>query len=112
MRARPPISGAEGAMANTYVLRVGRIVAMLLVATLSFGAPIARGQNSVGDFLPAGLLPLLSNQPNNQPAANAVSTAVCQAADEYAATCTSGSAHRESRSNRWCPAVCADRSNG
>jgi hypothetical protein len=61
-------------MSNACVLRVGRSVATVLVVALSCGASVALGQNSMGDFLPAGLLPLL----NGQPPVNAVSTAVYQ----------------------------------
>lgn len=61
-------------MSNACLLRVGRFVATLLVATLTCGAPTARGQNPVENILPAGWLPMLSGQPTS----NAVSTAVYQ----------------------------------
>ena len=61
-------------MPNACVLRVGRVVATILVAASACGAQVAWGQTSPGNILPNGLLPLLSNQP----AANAVSTAVYQ----------------------------------
>src|SRR4051794_36003511 len=61
-------------MLNTCVLRVGRFVATLLVATSACGAHLAWGQTSSASILPNGLLPLLSNPPN----ANSVSTAAYQ----------------------------------
>lgn len=61
-------------MPNACVLRVGRVVATILIAALSGGAQVAWGQTSPGNFLPNGLLPLLGTQP----AANAVSNAVYQ----------------------------------
>ena len=68
------LRGAESAMANASVLRVGRVVATILVVVSAGGAQIAWGQTSPANILPNGLLPLLSNQP----AANTVSTAVYQ----------------------------------
>jgi hypothetical protein len=61
-------------MANASVLRVGRVVATILIVAVASGAQIACGQTSPGNMLPNGLLPLLSNQP----APNAVSTAIYQ----------------------------------
>src|SRR5882724_12719890 len=61
-------------MPNTYVLRVGRVVATLLVGASACGAQIAWGQTLPGNILPKSLLPLLSNEPP----ANAVSTAAYQ----------------------------------
>jgi hypothetical protein len=63
--------GAESAMTNAFVLRMGRVVATILVVAFASGAQLACGQTSTGNILPNGLLPLLSNQP----APNAVSTA-------------------------------------
>jgi hypothetical protein len=61
-------------MANASVLRVGRVVATILVVVSAAGAQIAWGQTSPGNILPNGLLPLLSNQPGP----NTVSTAAYQ----------------------------------
>src|SRR5262249_43835503 len=49
------------------VLRVGRAVAMVLFGVAACSAPAAFGQNSMGNLLPDGLLPLLSNQPVANP---------------------------------------------
>ncbi len=60
-------------MSNPSVLRVGRVVATVLVVASACGAQVAWGQISPGSILPNGLLPLLSNQ-----AANGISTAEYQ----------------------------------
>jgi hypothetical protein len=58
-------------MPNAGALQVTRFIAMLMVAALVCGTPVARGESSLDSILPGGLLPLL----NGQPPANAVSTA-------------------------------------
>jgi hypothetical protein len=66
--------GAESAMPNSCLIRVGRIVATVVVAMFACGAQVAWGQASMGNILPNGLLPMLSSQPP----ADAVSTAMYQ----------------------------------
>src|SRR4051812_16232673 len=61
-------------MPNASVIRVGRVVATILVAASAWSAQPALGQTSPGSFLPNGLLPLLTGQPQENP----VSTAVYQ----------------------------------
>jgi hypothetical protein len=61
-------------MPNTYVLRVGRVVATILIGASACGSQTTWGQTLPGNILPNGLLPLLSGQAP----ASAVSTAAYQ----------------------------------
>src|SRR6476646_4821985 len=59
-------------MPNACVIRMGRVVATILVAASACGAQVSWGQTSPGNILPNGLLPLLSNQPEASPVSAAV----------------------------------------
>ena len=58
-------------MPNTYVRRMGRVVATILIGASACGSQTTWGQTLPGNILPNGLLPLLSGQAP----ASAVSTA-------------------------------------
>lgn len=79
-------------MPNTCVLRVGRIVATVLVVTWACRAQVAWGQTSPGGVTSNGLLPLL----NSQPAANPNSNALYYQQPMNMPRRADGSAHSES----------------